>query len=322
MIKQLLTIYSVVGMSLYVIGCDVCGNFMGITPYSNQNSISFLHRYRVFNGYRHYQNTSQFFPANAYRAMHGSPNNTDSSKTITNTYSSKDFESYKVFELRAKYFVANRIEINAFIPVLNNKSKSNGVYQTNTGLGDISLNTAYHIIVPKPENKIKHKLLTGIGLKLPTGNYNVKRNNVRLDFDLQTGTGTFDGFIYANYVIMAKRLGFNINANYKINGTNKFEEKVNNSTTNFASVFYKFNIKNIILYPSVQANYEFTKGLEINHKLDYVSGVNSLMLGPGLDLYYKRISINTLWQFSAYEEIYPNELQLAGRIVLGLNYNF
>lgn len=322
MFKRFLIGYLVVAISKCALACDVCGNFMGVTPYSNQNSISFLHRYRVFNGYRHYQKTSQFFPANAYRVMHGSPSLIDTAKTITNSYSSKDFESYKVFELRAKYFVTKRVEVNAFIPVLNNKSKNNGVYQTNTGLGDISLNAAYHIIVPKAENTIKHKLLAGAGIKLPTGNSNVKKDNVRLDFDLQSGTGTLDGFIYATYVIMAKRLGFSINANYKVNGTNKFGEKVNNSTTNFASVFYKFNIKNIMLYPSIQANYEYTKGLEINHQLDYVSGVNSLMLGPGLDVYYKRISINTLWQFSAYEEIYPNELQLAGRIVLGLNYNF
>ena len=30
--------------------CDICGCFMGITPYDNQSGFSLMHRYRIFNG--------------------------------------------------------------------------------------------------------------------------------------------------------------------------------------------------------------------------------------------------------------------------------
>ena len=56
--------------SASVSACDICGNYMGVTPYDNKSSISFLHRYRVFNGYRDYQSQSHFFPQYAYRVAH------------------------------------------------------------------------------------------------------------------------------------------------------------------------------------------------------------------------------------------------------------
>lgn len=303
------------------LACDVCGNYMGMTPYNNKNSISFLHRYRVFNGYRYYQSKNEFFPANAYRVMHGGGSENDSLQT-THLHSSKDFESYKIFELRAKYFIAKRFEINTFIPVLNNKSKTNDVYINNTGLGDISVNGGYHLILPKDDKTTKHKLVAGAGIKLPTGNNNVKNAGFRLPFEMQAGTGSTDGFIYLTYVVMHKNIGCSINANYKVNGKNKYQERMSNSTSNFATLFYKIKIKSVALYPSVQANYEYTNGLISNSKLDKTSGIACLMVGPGLDVYYKSFSLNTSWQFTTLENIAPNELESAGRISVGLNYNF
>lgn len=304
------------------LACDVCGNYMGITPYNNKNSISFLHRYRVFNGYRYYQSNSRFFPSSAYRVVHGGGNEPDTLHQA-NLHSSKDFESYKVFELRVKYFIVKRFEVNAFLPVLNNKSKINDVYITNTGFGDITINGGYHLILPKEANKIKQKLILGTGIKLPTDNCNAKdHHDVRLPFEMQSGTGSADGLLYINYIFMYTKFGFSVNANYKINGKNKFQEKISNSTTNFISLFYKTKIKKVALYLALQANYEYTNGLITNNKLDTASNVNNLLLGPGLDVYYKSFSLNASWQFTAFEKVAKNELECAGRFSLGINYNF
>jgi hypothetical protein len=305
------------------IACDVCGNYMGATPYNNKNSISFMHRYRVFNGYHYYQSKSQFFPTNAYKVMHGGASTLDTSHTVTNTHSSEDFESYKIFELRAKYFIVKRVEVNAILPVLNNKSKENDVYTTHTGFGDITLNGGYHLILPKEESKTKQKLIVGAGIKLPTGNCNtIGQNNQRIAFEMQSGTGSTDGLVYLTYVIMHSNLGMSLNTGYKINGKNKFQEKINNSATNFLSLFYKIKINKVAIYPSVQANYEYTKGISTKNVLDKSTEVNCLMVGPGLDFYYKAFSLNASWQFTALEKNYPNQLESAGRISVGLNYSF
>ena len=45
--------------------CDICGCFMGITPYDNQSGFSLMHRYRIFNGYQEYGQRPHVFPAGA-----------------------------------------------------------------------------------------------------------------------------------------------------------------------------------------------------------------------------------------------------------------
>ncbi len=302
--------------------CDICGNYMGLTPYQNRNSVSFSHRYRVFNGYRYYQSNSQLFPKNAYRTMHGAPPE-DSLHPVVNTHSSYDFESFKVFELRFKYFVAKRVELNAFVPLLNNKSQINEVYQKQTGFGDISLNTGYHLVLPHEDSTVKQKLVIGAGIKLPTGYCGLlDASNHRMALEMQCGTGSVDGFVYFNYYLMFKKIGMNLNLSFKFNGENKYHEKMCNSATNFLSVFYKCRVKQLGIYPSLQANYEYTKGLKNNGVLEKGSGVDCLLLGPGLDFYFKSFSLTTGWQFTATEKIETNELRSAGRINVGLSYNF
>jgi hypothetical protein len=318
-LKRLLVLCCLVH-SCNIVACDICGNYMGITPYDNKSSISFLHRYRIFNGYRNYQSQSHFFPKSAYRVAHADEL---SDSSITKNYSSKDFESYKIFELRFKYFVLKRLELNVFVPLLNNKSKADNQYISHTGLGDVSFNAGYHIIIPNADKKVRYKLILGAGIKLPTGNYYAHDAfSDRLPFEMQPGTGSVDGFVYLNYVVMTKRIGASVSLNYKANGQNKFHEKLCNSHNDFASVFYKVSIKNVRLYPSVQANYENTKGLSIKNELQKNTDMNSLLLGPGLDMYYKSFSINLAWQFTAYEEVKNGNLKSAGRLSCALNYSF
>lgn len=307
--------------SLNIIACDICGSYMGITPYDNKSSISFLHRYRVFNGYRNYQQQSQFFPKSAYRTMHGG-DPVDSSH-VSQTYSKNDFESFKIFELRFKYFVLKRLELNVFLPLLDNKSKTNDEYIHHVGFGDISFNAGFHVITPKADKKIRHKLILGAGIKLPTGNfYAHDSHSDRLPFEMQAGTGSIDGFAYFNYVLMTKRMGASVSLNYKANGKNIYQEKLSNSHNDFISVFCKIQCKNLLFYPSIQANYEFTEGLKIKNTLRQNSQVNALLLGPGLDVYYKSFSINTSWQFTTLEDVRDGNLKCAGRLSVGLNYSF
>lgn len=306
--------------SLRVNACDICGHYMGVTPYQNKHSISLMHRYRIFNGYRDYQTQSHFFPASAYRIMHGG---NDTLTEGSQTHSSKDFESYKIVELRIKYFVLKRLEVNAFVPLLSNRSMSNDVLRKHTGLGDVSLNTGFHLILPNDTANIKHKLILGAGLKMPTGNYYAHDQfSDRLPFEMQPGTGSFDGFVYLNYVLVSNKLGASLSLNFKYNGHNQFKERLGNSTTNFLSVFYKLRYKQVMFFPSVQCNYEYTKGLYIKNQLQNNTNVNALMLGPGLDLYYKSFSVNLSWQFTAFEETGKGELKSAGRLSAGINYNF
>lgn len=309
-------------LSTKILACDMCGNFMGITPYDNQSQVTFLHRYRVFNGYRNYQQVPKFFNAGAYRIAHD-PGTTPGGATEIKDHSSKDYETYKVFELRAKYFLHPRWEINVIAPLQQIRTKYDDVKTINTSLSDPSFFAAYHLLKHLNGYELKQRLIIGGGVKLPLGNYKAKTSTGQRMFLLtQNGTGSFDHFYYVNYIVSKNWWGFSTNSLFKINGTNSFHERMANSFNQIISLFAKIQVKNVRLFPSVLMNYENNKGMYYNKKIVEGTNTNVLLVGPSLDINYKKAVLNLSYQFNAYERVSSQELSNAGRFVVGLTFNF
>ncbi len=303
--------------------CELCGSFMGITPYDNQSQLTLLHRYRVFNGYRNYQETSRFINPGAYRVLHDpSALPLDSVNTVKN-HSSKDYETYKVIELRGKYFLHTRWEVNFILPFQQIKTKYDEEKNTNTGISDPSLFSGYHLIKRLNGFATRQRLIAGAGIKLPVGIYD-KQNDKQKRIALldQNGTGSVDHFYYINYMIGRKWWGLNTNCLFKINGKNKFNERYGNSYNQVINLFTRFELDNVTVFPSVFANYEYSKGLYVNGNLEKATNVNVLLLGPSLDISYKNFVLNTSFQFNVYERVSSQDLSNAGRFVIGLTCNF
>lgn len=300
--------------------CDVCGCFMGIVPYDNQSSISLMHRYRVFNGYRAYEQHGHFFPSGAYKTMHGEHGG---DSLVSKKHLSSDYESYKVYELRLKYFIHERIELNAFLGFNHNKAKEDTMKYNHLGLNDPSFFIGYHILRPQLEKDWKHRLIAGAGIKMPSGNYYAKdQYNRRLPFLLQPGTGSVDGFLYTSYMIGYKNFGFSTTANFKMNGTNYYGERLANSFTDFASVFYKINLTNWTIVPAFHSYYEYTKGLYRKEKLQKGTEMNEWMFGLGCDLFYKNFGVQLSLQKTMIQSLKEHELSSVGRFTIALTYNF
>lgn len=309
--------------SLPLFACDLCGSFMGITPYDNQSQVSLLHRYRVFNGYRNYQQTSRFIAPGAYKSMHDPMVSGSDSSTIIHNHSSKDYESYKIIELRGKCFFHPRWEMNFILPMQQIKTKYDNNKNTNTGMADPSLFSGYHLIKRLNGYTTKQRLIIGAGIKLPLGIFD-KQNDAseRMMLINQNGTGSFDHFYYMNYMLSQQRWGINSNSTFKINGSNKFHERYACSYNQVFSLFSRFEIKELKLFPSLFANYEYCKGLLVNGNLVNGTNVNVVLLGPAFDLSYKSFVLNTSFQFNVYERVSSQSLSNAGRFVIGLTYNF
>ena len=314
-------IFIILALQCPLFACDICGSFMGITPYDNQSQLAFYHRYRIFNGYRNYEQQGSFFPSGAYKTMHGGTSHiTDS---ILKKYSSKDFESYKAYELRAKYFIHKRWEINAILSVSNNKMKEDSVVFNHTGINDHTFYIGYHAIKKIDTFNVQHRLIIGSGFKLPSGNYYAESSNgERLPFLMQPGTGTTDVFFYSNYILGYKKFGLSLNSLFKINGTNYYDERIGNSSSNYLTLFYKIKKNDWIFIPSVQSYYEYTKGLYIKNELQNGTSMNCLLAGPGIEIFNKNFSFSSTVQFNAYENKTPENLSSKGRIIVGLTYNF
>ncbi|MGB3948506.1 MAG: hypothetical protein WBM13_11010 [Bacteroidia bacterium] len=320
-----------------LIACDVCGSFMGITPYDNQSSITLMYRYKSFNGYGNSGQSNHLFPHhlkttptestsilnklnNSSTLRHGSTHTTNNTTPLTQ----RDYEIYTTLEMRAKYFIHKRIELIAIVPLIINSSRINKNTQQIKGIGDITAFAAYHLVSKIMAENFQHRLIIGAGLKLPVGNYYAKdENEKRYDFLIQPGTGSIDYMGYANYILGYKKLGLSINSSYKINGTNYYNERIANSTTNYLNLFYKFRQdKNLKLIPSIQLYHEYTKGLFINNTYQAETTMNVATGGVGLDIFYNNISINSSFQLPVYEKKSSFNLEMCGRFMIGLTYNF
>lgn len=333
--KAFITLLSVI-ITNSLFACDFCGCFMGITPYDNHSSISAMYRYKMFNGY---QNTNQH--QNMFQRSYVSNHNENtyanrnyntykhgSTSTTTNEpipqYLQNDYELYTTAELRGKFFIHKRIELNAVIPFVMNKSSKNNNKEHIDGISDLTFFAGFHLINRTMTEKFQHRLIIGGGLKLPVGHYYAKNKlGERIDFLLQPGTGSIDYMAYINYVFGYKKLGINFMSSYKMNGHNYYHERIANSTTNYLNVFYKFRQeKELKLFPSLQGYYEYTKGLFINDSHQPATEMNIATAGLGFDVFYKQISINTAFHFPVYEKQFDYNLATAGKFMVGLTYSF
>lgn len=315
--KSFLALLLVISSS-YTFACDICGCFMGITPYDNQSSVGLLYRFRSFNGYQGMnqhvipKNANFFLPANADGAV---PHHSHGEAS--------DFEVFRTMELRGRYFIHQRLELNALIPYNSNSYNFHNKTTTLSGLGDINIYGGYHLIRKLKSAGLSQRLIGGLGCKLATGKNNLQNESGHRFLLLhQPGTGSTDGFAYLNYMLGYKKFGMSWNASYKVNGQNSTGESIANSTTQFVNVFATIPLsKKFKAVPSIQNYYEYSKGEKINSELTGEHKMNNIMTGLGLDLFYKNIALNTGVQMNTFTER-SDHLRSAGRIHIGLTYNF
>jgi hypothetical protein len=297
--------------------CDICGCFMGITPYDSQSSFGLLYRYRSFSGFKgqpHYAfpNGSSFFFPNDDRTAPKTHHGNDPS----------DYELYRTMELKGRYFVHKRLELNTIIPYNGNTQRSNGYTSTISGLGDINIYAGYHLIRQLDQKTFNHRLIVGAGVKLPTGKTTIESTSGdRYSTLLQPGTGSTDGFVYANYLLGYKKFGLSLNSSYKVNGENNLQQGVANSTTSFLNLFYTQKLSNNWqVIPQAQFFYEYSKGETKNGVATGHHEMDNLMSGIGVDLFYKNIALNVGYQTSLYSgEL--NHTQSTAKLYVGVTYN-
>lgn len=298
--------------------CDICGCFMGLTPYDNQSSFGILYRYRSFNGY-HGQNHASF-PSGSNFFI---PSDSRSAPLTGHNNNPSDYEIYRSMEIRGRYFLHKRIELNAIIPYNSNSERYNNFTSTISGIGDVNVYAGYHLLRKLDEPVFKQRLIVGAGLKLPTGkNDMTTTSGFRYSALMQPSTGSTDGFVYVNYLLGFKKFGMSINTSYKINGENNDQEGIANSSTTFLNFFYTHRLsKNWQVTPSAQFFYEKSAGETYKGIKTGEHEMNNLMAGIGADLYYKNIALHVGWQRNAWQAT-TDHPQSAAKIYLGITYNF
>lgn len=298
--------------------CDSCGCFMGITPYDNQSSITLLHRYRSFGGY--YGQSHPLFPEGS--SIFNFQQNTKSPIT-SHQGNASDFEIYRSTEIRSRYFLSKKLELNVILPYISNTERYNGNTNTLTGIGDINIFAGYHLIRKLDQKKINQRLITGLGIKLATGKHLIENiDGLKFNNLMQPGTGSTDGFVYVNYLLGYKKMGISLNTMYKVNGKNAEDESFANSTSSFLNVFHQYKInKNLQVIPSIQFAYEYAAGEKYQGIKTNEHAMNNAMAGAGIDFFIKNITINAALQKNIWAAKDDHPMP-SGRLVLGVTYNF
>lgn len=307
-------------ISVRAFGCDLCGCYIGVLPYDNQSAIGLMHRYRIFSGYSTVNGT--IFPSGAYRvspamsALHGTG-------TGTTTPSSKDFESYKVVELRGKWFVHPRLELNLILPYVDNRSESGTMRTRASGIGDMTLLAGYHLVKKIGDEGFRHRLVIGAGIKLPTGNASVTDDDgERLDFMQQTGTGSTDGIVYLAYTGGGRQLRWGATSSVKFSGTNRYGEQITPATSTTMSGGYLLTLHRWNFLPQVQLYQEFMQGVRNGAGLLPGTGMNCLLGGPALSVFRGQFTIDAGLQLRLYDRTQDDNLLNKARMFFGVSWSF
>lgn len=324
-VKSLITLIFLLCTPMLVYACDLCGAYIGVLPFDNQNSFGITHRYRVFNGYATQNQQSQLFPGGAYRLpnngnyspLHGGMDNSG------NAMAPSDYESFKVVEGRVRYFIAPRLEVNLIVPFVNNKQNALGEKAAVFGLGDITLYSGYHVIQKQVNEMYRHRFVAGLGIKLPTGASDLRYENDddRLPLMIQLGTGSVDGLCILSYSCAWSGWRAGITAIGKANGWNRFHEQVLPSESGTVLVAYQFEKGNCFILPQFQIFQEYTRGVR---SYDYVipgTGMNMVMAGPGIDVIWNKFDFHLCIQGPVYQKIFEMNMKVAGRFMVGISYN-
>lgn len=297
--------------------CDICGSFIGVTPYDNQSGFMIQHRYVLFS--RLDLEGQPALPSQAYRVapthsvLHAGH---DSAGALVG-----DFESFKTFDIRGKWFLHRRVELNGLLPFVMNRSRASGELSKLSGLGDAAEWIGFHVI-RRTEEDFRQRLIVGFGLKFPTGNNAVKTiDGERAYLYLQPGTGSFDQTAYIQYSLSLGAWGASLNANGKRNGTNAYNEQIAPSATGNVNFFRMFKRNETVIMPQVQFSGETTPGFAVNNVHQQNSAMGLVMGGAGCDAFFGQLGVHVSALIPLTQIRSENIPGATLRVVAGISWN-
>jgi hypothetical protein len=228
--------------SLSVRACDQCScassGFMGIVPQFGKHFVGFQYNYQQFK-------------------------TTHLGSLYDGAEQERSVEHFHTIELLVRYVPHWRVQILGSLPFVyrTQSSNINGSF-VGYGIGDASVGALYTVL-STPDTigkKVRHNLIVGAGLKMPTGTTQFKQDNEVLHQNLQPGTGSWDPNFNLRYIIRIKRWGISSLANYKLNTANRLDYKFGDRITGFVGAFYWTVYKEVTFMPqlALNADYAFT----------------------------------------------------------------
>ena len=276
----ILFLFLLSGMGNSVQACDVCsgglgGGDMGVLPQFTRHFAGV--RYRFGMG----------------KASHAG---------LASEASIKD--EFHSTELWVRYVPHPRVQLVCNLPFSVNVQQG---IQSNSrvhGLGDITLQTQIILWNTAWSGKprlFNHLLLVGIGIKSPSGVYQLRENGQTIHPNRQPGSGSWD--IPFNFLYSFRRgaWGLQLEWMYRLNTTNSLYRKAGDRLSSGMRVFYLWNRKKWSVMPASGLVFEWQDADQLRNKPVDMTGGNALYLQSGLDLFYSFFSTGIRADYPVYQ---------------------
>ncbi len=280
-----------------VCGCGIGGYYLGILPQYQKHLVGIRYRQQQFRSY-------------FGQGLFGEEQNGYASETFRTT------------ELWGRFYPHPRVQVVAFVPLQHLTRENNGVNETLSGMGDITLLALYEVArTNQPQNALQHKLLAGGGFKLPTGksSYSVDGES---NPNFQLGTGSWDVSFQAVYILRYRMMGLNTDVSYRMNGTNENDYRFGDRYNFSVTAFHVFESGKIAFMPAVGIASEWAKKDASGEFYRSQTGGKATLSHVGLDVYRQQWNLGFSWQHPIRQNLADELLSVNERFQVQLNFLF
>ncbi len=289
-----------ISMLLYVhvMACDVCGcapgnATLGIMPKSNKHLLGLGYQFNAFTSLPHHGDQQQ-----------------------------KTFEVFHQTQLWGRVTLKKRFQLLAFAPYKFQTRIQGDKKLVMKGLGDISLLANYIVVNSEPNKKRQHFIVTGLGVKLPTGEYNALDNGLMIHPNMQIGSGSTDFQYYLQYTVRSKKIGLFSELNYYHNGRNDMQFSFGNRLNSTLRIFKWFKKSSIMVLPQAGMSAEHADPDQLFKVNQDFTGGNSVLGSVGLDLYIQNFGFMLHAHIPIFQEVGNGHITNAPRVNLNFIYLF
>lgn len=228
-------------------------------------------------------------------------------------------EYYNSYTINAQVALSKKLQVLAILPYQANTLSNNLGTKSLSGFGDASVLLNYKLLY-KESGSVKHSVLVGAGVKLPTGNYTPAKAETIEDQNFQLGSGSMDYLVSGSYRLAYKQWMFGASASYKYNTQNKDGFRFGDVMTTGATIVYKKEWNKLTFTPYVQLRDELQMKDASAHYLQDHSGGNAWYMVPGADLNTQRMSFGMSYQFTLDQNIAKGQIQVKPAITAHISF--
>lgn len=296
--KHLLTVLILILYSYISLGCDLHGYSFGSSPFiSNKNTFSISYRNSSFQGIHSHGNY----------------------EPITYLSAEKYSETFNYMSVAGAFNVLKNIQLLVNLPLVYNYTKGDHHGDTiHKGLGDISILVATNF--SNKTEKYSYNLNFICGLSLPTGKYNQTNTLNKVDFDLQTGTGSLATITGIGFNYIREKTGFESSLTYKTNNNNPLNYRFSNRLNLKGILYFKLIDSSIRLYPKTGFYFESANMDEYNSIKQNNTGGKALFYSYGLNANFKNTVISLEHSIVAIEKLNGMQGSNENRLNIKLTY--